>query len=510
MRRILQLASMRIRMLVRSIRFRLALWFVVILAVVLAAFSGFVYARQAHDLREATLSRLNYKTHQWESYLKYGGREYLDKRRQLLTDGMQDEKRLLQENDILALVGLQGQVVQKVGPVIEADIQKLVSTGMEQRAYNSPFSYRVVEASTGGEIIRKDFLFVVAPISFNGAVIGFFLLGSPVDPDGQLQRLFLTLLLGSLATLGVALAGGYWLADRAMHPVKAITRAAREIGETDLSRRLNLSTQDELGELAGTFDQMLARLQAAFDRQRQFTADASHELRTPLTIVGLEAGRALASRRTAQEYQRALTVIQSENEFMTRLVNDLLTLSRMDAGQAVLNFEGLDLSDVALDVVERLNPLAERSGVVLSTGELPELKVSGDRQYLSQMITNLVENAIKYARRADQKVHVETGRDQDGQGMGWVRVEDNGPGISTDHLPHLFDRFYQVDQARLHEPDELENASPGGQTSAGSGLGLSIVQQIARAHGGDISVESEINRGSVFLVRIPLAGEIQD
>ncbi len=137
---------------------------------------------------------------------------------------------------------------------------------------------------------------------------------------------------GSLLTLVIALVGGFWLADRAMRPVHTITQAARTIGETDLSRRLNMKSKDELGELANTFDAMLARLQAAFERQRQFVADASHELRTPLTIVNLETSRVLASRRSTEDYQHALTVIRSENDFMTSLVNDLLTAGSYGRG----------------------------------------------------------------------------------------------------------------------------------------------------------------------------------
>ena len=130
--------------------------------------------------------------------------------------------------------------------------------------------------------------------------------GGILDPNALVRRFLLTLVAGSLLTLAIALAGGFWLADRAMRPVKTITQAARTIGETDLSRRLNMKSKDELGELANTFDAMLARLQAAFERQRQFVADASHELRTPLTIVNLETSRALASRRSQPEYQHAL------------------------------------------------------------------------------------------------------------------------------------------------------------------------------------------------------------
>jgi signal transduction histidine kinase len=520
MQRLARLFPIPVSLLVRSIRFRLALWFVMILAAVLLVFSGFVYARQSRDLNRETLDRLSAKTRKLESYLKYGAPDYFEKKRSLSSPGAPDEEPLLQENDILALIGLEGQVVQKAGPISEMDIQQVATVGIQEGIYNNPFSYTVVEASTGGQLIQEKYLFVVAPISFDHTVIGSLVLGSPVDPTGQMDRLLFTLILGNLAMLGIALVGGYWLADRAMRPVQMITRTAREIGETDLSRRLNLGTQDELGELAGTFDQMLARLQAAFDRQRQFTADASHELRTPLTIVNLEASRALATRRTPQEYQRALAIIQSENEFMTRLVNNLLILSRMDAGQAVLNLEVLDLSDVVFEVVERLTPLAERRGVILSTGELPELKVSGDRQYLSQLVANLVENAIKHSRGAGQRVQVETGFDPGklaGQpAYGWVRVEDNGPGIAPEHLSRIFDRFYQVDRVRSHNADELGTAGLDGQPSAGSGLGLSIVQRITHAHGGEVSVKSEVNQGSVFSVSLPLvdspdrAGENKD
>jgi signal transduction histidine kinase len=312
-----------------------------------------------------------------------------------------------------------------------------------------------------------------------------------------------TLLLASLGTLAIALLGGYWLAARAMVPVHTITRAARSISETDLNRRLNLGTQDELGELGDTFDAMLERLQAAFDRQRQFTADASHELRTPLTIVSLEADQALARRRSIEEYERTLTVIKSENKYMSRLVNDLLTLARMDAGQTQMKFEPLDLSDLALDVIDRLNSIASRAGVELHVGDFPVVNVNGDTQYLTQLITNLVENAIKYAGGRGHHVRVETGeRTVAGQPVGWIQVEDDGPGIPAEHLPFLFDRFYRVDKSRTRQQEDVSESDQEKELE-GSGLGLSIVQWIAQAHGGQVVAYSEVGKGSTFELQLP-------
>lgn len=215
----------------------------------------------------------------------------------------------------------------------------------------------------------------------------------------------------------------------------------------------------------------------------------------------METERALARRRTPEEYEHALGIIRAESEGMSRLVNDLLTLARMDAGQAILRPEALDLSAVVLEVVERLTPLARGQSVALSTGELPELIILGDWQYLAQMLTNLVEDAIKYAVGENKWVRVETGCHIDeSRAMAWIRVADNGQGISVEHLPHVFERFYRVDQARTR-PSETERTA-----QSGSGLGLSIVQWIARAHGGQVSVSSGgvPGEGSVFKVSLPV------
>jgi signal transduction histidine kinase len=247
---------------------------------------------------------------------------------------------------------------------------------------------------------------------------------------------------------------------------------------------------------------MLGRLDAAFKRQTQFTADASHELRTPLTIIDLEINRALTQGYTHEEYRQVLEVIQTENEQMAAIVNNLLLLARADTGQISLHLQEVDLSDIALASVERLLPLARQSGITLSTGDLPELLVNGDQQYLSRMMINLIENAIKYTRGIGKRAHVELA-EKHGK-WGSIRVWDDGPGIAEEHLPNLFDRFYRVDKARSHNEQKLSHRTPSGTQPGGTGLGLSIVQWIVQGHGGEVLVESKMGEGSTFEVRLPL------
>lgn len=253
---------------------------------------------------------------------------------------------------------------------------------------------------------------------------------------------------------------------------------------------------------------MLDRLEAAFERQRQFTGDASHELRTPLAIVDLEVSRALATSRSAAEYRRALSVIRAETDYMARVMNGLLTLARADTGRVSLGRDELDLSDLALDAIERHLWLAERKRVKLEVGELPELSVLGDRILLVEMLANLIENAVKYTGGVGTRVRVSAGTgDEDAPPRARVRVEDDGPGIASEHLPRIFDRFYRVDRVRGHG---IAAPAPGDDRTGhdeprGSGLGLAIGRWIARAHGGDIRVSSVVGRGSVFEVWLPLA-----
>ncbi|HEX9018790.1 MAG TPA: ATP-binding protein [Anaerolineaceae bacterium] len=490
----------------RSVRFRLSMWFVLVLAAILVVFSAFVYYRQVVSVRDQAAARIVIRLRELNAYLQRAVHDREIGATASPTGDVSSIQLPVQEEEVLIFSDPNGKVLSSWGTsnAQEADsVIELLGLPTVQAGASQPGMVSM-PATTGVEITKPvDYLFLPTPVFVENHLIGWMVLGKPVDPDRQLPRLVITLALAVALALLIALGGGYLLSGRALWPVKAITRTARQISETDLNQRLNLHTRDELGELAGTFDRMLDRLQAAFNRQRQFTADASHELRTPLTIIGLETGRALSSARSGEDYRRALHVIQSENEFMARLVGELLTLARMDAGQVNLKLEEIDLSDLALDVVERYAPLAAQKTIRLETGDLPELPIQGDRQYLAQMTGNLVENAIKYSPDGPgQWVRVETGADN---GTAWVRVSDNGQGISADHLPHLFDRFYRVDSARSHNPENNGDEEPeDGDEIPGSGLGLSIVQWIAQMHHGTVTVESQPGRGTTFEVQLPI------
>jgi len=481
-----------------SIRFRLVLWFVLILGIVMGVFSGFVYWRQAQDIRSLAIGRLNFALEQLVGPPNEGEHELehlMPTSPEISSNNLYNAN--LHESDVVAYQSIDGTVLQSSGVLSVEQIRQL----------NLPVAgWNGIQQINLPVTVQKEnerYLFIKPAMLQNGQVAGYLLLGVPLDPNNQLRRLIFSLVIGNLITLAIALSGGFWLAERAMRPVHTISKTAQQISETDLHKRLHLPGKDELAELGNTFDAMLNRLQGAFERQRQFTADASHELRTPLTIINLETGRGLSARRTPDEYERILGTIQTENQLMIRLVNNLLALSRMDAGQMKLKSEPLDLRDLVGEVIERMEPVATTQGVSLISGDLEKTQITGDRSTLIQMLTNLIENAIKYSKTVvNPEVHVSTGTfDEAGRKFAWVQVQDNGVGIAAEHLGQIFDRFYKVDASRSRDEraDEYKNLPE----SSGTGLGLAIAQWIARAHHGEIKVESAVGKGSTFEVILP-------
>jgi heavy metal sensor kinase len=288
----------------------------------------------------------------------------------------------------------------------------------------------------------------------------------------------------SLALGGIAI--GSYAADRALRPITQMAAVARRIGSHNLKERIALQgADDELKQLADSFDDMVSRLDDAFAQQRQFVADASHELRTPLTALQLTID-AVRSDPTAteQDYRDVAESAASATSRMRRLVEDLLALAERDLP---LPHTMVALSSLAESVVDEMEPVAAQRQVTMRSTVPASAVAVGDQLSLRRALTNLVENAIRYSRPGG---HVVVDASPAPGGHVAVSVTDDGIGIPAEGLPHVFDRFYRVDKSRS-------------RAEGGSGLGLSIVAKIAREHGGRVDVDSELGRGSRFTLVLP-------
>lgn len=302
----------------------------------------------------------------------------------------------------------------------------------------------------------------------------------------RLRASLVQLLVIGLGVLGLGLVGGWWLSGKTIQPIQQISQTAGKINAANLSERIETSGMDnEVRALAAILNSMFQRLDSSFKQQSQFTADASHELRTPLAVLMSHCELALNRPRSSEEYKQTIATCQKAGSRMKTLVEDLLTLARADAGKLEIDHAPVDLHAIVEEAIGMLQPLAQEFQVDVShTGTAALCK--GDAGRLSQVIANLITNAIHYNKRGG-KVMVTTSLEN---GQAVVEVRDTGCGVPSDALPHLFDRFYRVDEARSRQ-------------TGGSGLGLAICKSIIETHAGTISVESEIGVGSVFKVQIP-------
>ncbi len=310
---------------------------------------------------------------------------------------------------------------------------------------------------------------------------------SAIDEAFDDLRFFL--LAGGPLIIAMAALGGWILARGSLQPVAQITQAARQISAQGLAQRIPVrGVRDEIDELAQTFNEMLERLQSSFEQVRNFSFDAAHELRTPLTAMRGETEVALLRNKSAEELRRVLRSNLEEINRITAIVNDLLTVAQGEAGALELRREKLSLSDLAANIVETVQVLAEDKDVRLESAIQPDISVTGDSLRLSQLMLNLLDNAIKHSLPG-QTVRVSLEKNGGGPVL---KVEDGGCGISEQDLPHIFDRFFRTDRSRSRQ-------------IPGSGLGLSISKWIVDAHGGSISVASKMGSGSTFTVQLPSA-----
>ena len=330
----------------------------------------------------------------------------------------------------------------------------------------------------------------VVPLSSDQA-LGFAAVAEPLNViDDGLQQLRRDLFAGVPLVLLLASAGGYFLARKSLAPIASMNSQTQRISAENLSARLDVTnTRDELGHLATTINDLLARIESSFKEQQRFIADASHELRTPLAVLRGETEVALGKKRTIEEYQQSLSLIQDEAVRLSRIVEDLFILARQPINLgAAPNQERVSLNDAVRDCARAARVLAIRKGVRLRVeNDAPSIALQGDEELIKRMILNLLDNAVKYTP-AGGEISLALGRQN---GDAEIVVRDTGIGIDERDQPRVFDRFYRVDKARA-------------RAMGGAGLGLSIAQWIVDVHGGEISVSSAPGHGSTFTVVLPV------
>lgn len=447
-----------------TIRVRLTLWYVLFLAGTLIAFSYYLH----YELQASLALQIDAGLQAAASHLFVDVDESADPPT-LNPRSDTTENYLVQSSFALRLVDETGAVAADVGhfPAL---------------AFAEPTSGENFKTVMIGDVPWRIYTARVETQSNQPSEI-WLQMGQSLDIIEETQQsLFTLILIGLPVTLVAAGFGGMFVANRALHQVDTITRTVQTINATDMTRRIQYSgSQDEMGRLIETLNSMLERLQAAFEAQRRFTADASHELRTPLTIIKGHIGVTLTRPRTSEEYAETLHQIQGETDRLIRLTNDLLFLARLDAAPLHWQAEPIHLSDLLAAVLDPLEALADEKQITLHTTIAPGLELTGKADHLIRLYLNVLDNAVKYtpvggtihvsAQASDQ--HIE------------VVIHNSGAGIAPEHLPHLFKRFYRG----------------GREQTEGAGLGLPIASQIVQEHGGTLTIESHL--GTTVTIRLP-------
>lgn len=431
----------------RSIRFRLTVWYALILSAVLCIFGGLIWFMLEQRMLGDIQRGLDDEASRFEAFIRIqNALPDTD-----LFEEMADFCHALPSTSYLKFIPVHGGL---------------------------PFLYPATSRSSHShyEVLTRTIQLADQPYRLE---IG----ASRVEMHRTLE--LLERLLFSLVPIAIAAScfGGAWLSRRALKPVDQITAAVRAIGIENLANRLPMpGTGDELERLTETWNATLARLDSAVAALSRFAADASHELRTPVAVIRTGAEVALRRERDPEAYREALREIAAESERMTALVEDLLFLARRDAGAGGMPMEAVDLQELVRETAHELRGLAEAREIRIHVrSEADDAVISGNEAALRRLFLALLDNALKYsAAKTEVRVLVASRG-----GKVEVRVEDQGAGISAEDLPHIFERFYRANKAR---------------SDAGHGLGLSLAQSIARAHGTAIEVTSRVGRGSAFEV----------
>jgi heavy metal sensor kinase len=457
-----------------SVRTRLTLWYTGVLALSLIAFAILLYYVTANIFRER-LDESLLSTGQTvaSAYLEeFAEQKSANKASQVVLAELVFPDRFVEITDGNGTAI--GWSRNFEGNVISIPSQTLDSARRDGRSF----------------VVVNNFRVAVVPLT-SSQNLGFAAVAEPlVVIEGSLTRLRRNLYAGVPLVLLLTSAGGYFLARKSLSPIASMNQQTRLITAQNLSSRLNVTNpRDELGGLALTINDLLLRLEQAFRQQQRFIADASHELRTPLAVLRSETEVALGKKRSTDEYEESLLLIKDEAERLSRIVEDLSILANQSAEMPpVILKEPLILNEVVSDCVRAARLLASRKALQVELeNSSNELTLYGDEELLRRMLLNLLDNAVKYTP-AGGEISVVLARQN---GNARLVVRDTGIGIPFAEQSNVFDRFYRVDKARS-------------RSQGGTGLGLSIVSWIVEAHDGTVTLESTPEKGSKFIVELPL------
>ena len=463
------------------IRWRLTIWYGAILALILVVFSSGVYIYFRNSLQDSIDTKIRSIAEVLSSSMtETHGQTVLGNFERYLENvlGRKPKGKFIQ------IIDRSGKIGAKMSDIETETVP--TSFGTLERALKGVVVYETV-----GER-RPRLRMITLPIADakaeNKKVTSIVQVGTSLeDFDETMTKLLIVMIIGIPTSLCATLMVGYFMARKTLRPVDQIRRTAVKISSTNLDERIDLgSRRDELSRLAETFNAMISRLKDAFLRVNQFSLDVSHELKTPLTILKGETEVALRKDRSPEDYKGLLVSSLEEVDRMTKIIDDLLLLSKADPKDVRLNITDVALRDLLVDVCMDMRIFAEKKEIELAVNELSDVRLKGDELKLRRMFLNVVENGIKYTGKRG-RVEISSFSD-DGYVM--INVKDNGVGISEDDIKYVFDRFYQADKSRRRE--------------GGSGLGLSISKWIAEAHKGSIHVESQPMNGSLFSIKLPL------
>ena len=452
-----------------SIRLRLTFWYGAMLSAILIAFSGSVYLLMRHHLLVLTdaglaeeLTELADEVAHAPSPAALGPRYAQHEGYELQISN--PEGRVLFRGDRIASTGL------PLAERIDAGGGAACETVVLARLGRMRLAARRIASPSGPLVIQA---------------------ATSMGPFDEASRELLTvLLITGTSAVSASIGVGYLLARKSLAPVDRMVAEAAEITATRLDRRLEVpQAKDELARLARTLNDMIERLERSFTRVRRFTADAAHELRTPLAVIRTSVEVALREPRSPVSDRRVFEDLLEEADRLGRIVSQLLDLCREDHGIPTSSHQLIRLDELAHEITDLMQVAAEEKGLRLAVDEFPPCRVRGDEDRLRQLLINLLDNAIKYTpAEGSVTVHGATFA-----GSARIEVIDTGSGISREHLPHVFERFYRADASRCREID-------------GTGLGLAICRSIAEAHRGQLWVESEAGCGTKVVLVLPREG----